>query len=63
MFFAQKCILGHSILRRMLSGKPVKIYLLIGIYWKYLNELKKWNLKRNLKKGKGQGPTKQTWGN
>jgi len=47
----------------MLSGKPVKIYLLIGIYWKYLNELKKWNLKRNLKKGKGQGPTKKTWGN
>ena len=27
--------------------KPEKIHLLIGIYWKYLIELKKWNLKWN----------------
>ena len=43
MYFVKKCIRAFE----TLFVKTVKIYLLIGIYWKYLIELKLWNQKKN----------------
>ena len=57
MLFVRKCILCPSIPWRMLSGKRVKNYLQIGIYWRYLSELKKVEPKKEFSKPRKYFPT------